>query len=109
MEEYEALSFAAGVGFRGELGALTERATDVALGQAVKGEFLEPEDTKDNRDSENGNTDAVGLNEPGYEVVEVIDSFPAGLRGTSAMALVGRNHGVMRCNSLTMPLPPFGL
>ena len=84
MEEYEALSFAAGVGFRGELGALSERETECAWGPDAKGEAVESDENEDGGGIEYEAFGTDALTEAGYEAVDTTDHFPVGLRGTWA-------------------------
>ena len=90
LEEYEALSFAAGVGFRGELGALSELVTDVAhhhhpnteSPEDKANEELRRQITSDEDDAKEQTTlGADSLRDAGYEVIETSDGFPIGLRG----------------------------
>ena len=82
MEEYGALSFAAGVGFRGELGALSERITDGASSQTPNAETTASEQNVDKMETDWETLGAGALREAGYEASEATDCYPAGLRGT---------------------------
>lgn len=82
MEEYEALSFAAGVGFRGELGALSERITDVVSAPTPNSEASALGPNDDGVETGPETLHVGALREAGYEALEATDCYPAGLRGT---------------------------
>ncbi len=82
MEEYEALSFAAGVGFRGELGALSERITEVVSDQVPYSEAVASEQNDEEIETGCETLQADAVREAGFEALEAADCHPAGLRGT---------------------------
>jgi ubiquitin C-terminal hydrolase len=97
MEEYEALLFAAGVGFQGELGVLSElRADAKKTGQSTPTPPGSPAGTSETGMGEEGDRSASGglpcgrcindsVYETSYREVKTGDGWPAGLRGINNM------------------------
>jgi ubiquitin C-terminal hydrolase len=98
MEEYEAISFAAGTGFRGELGALSERVADVGPGPSdltladltPKTEIPEEKSNEESRwpsasCDECATASVDASREAGYLTVGTSDPWPMGIRGLNNM------------------------